>query len=664
MLQTQQIFQTFRKICLLFLIPVVFVLLPGSCAAQQGSVKKEYKVKSKKALQLFEKGLQNDKWRDRKTAVSFYKQALELEPNFAEANFRCGFDLYIDQEYEEALPYMIKAREGWYSFNPSVTFYLGELYFYNHQYDKALENYQQFFTDKPPVQKKVLELAQRNSRHAAFAKEAIKTPIKFEPLNMGENINSDGSEYFPCLTADDGILFLTGRREESTGGYQAELRGFGEDFFFTSQKEGKWQSLTNLGSPVNTEQNEGAACFSPDGQYVYFTACNREDGFGSCDIYVSKLNGRNWDAPRNLGPLVNSSAWDSQPWLSNDGKTLYYASNRNGGLGLYDIWFSEKVNGAWGPAQNLGAPINTLGAEYSPFLHADGQTLYFSSDEHPGFGGVDLFMSKLRQGGWGKPINLGYPLNTSADERNIFINTKGDKGYINSDRKGGYGQYDIYEFELDPRIKPNFTTFVRGFVLDSITKAPLDATVSFINLATRDTIREVQTNSSTGRFLLSLPLDQEYAAFVDAKGYLFSSENFSLKGLQGEKDQFFDLMIQLRPIRKGARMVLENIFYETAKFNLLDESKAELDHLVDFMKVNSGISIEIGGHTDDIGSATDNLVLSENRAGEVKKYLINSGITERRITAKGYGEDSPIANNGTDEGRAKNRRTEIRIIGL
>lgn len=377
------------------------------------------------------------------------------------------------------------------------------------------------------------------------------------------------------------------------------------------------------------------------------------------------MEGTTWSEPKNLGPLVNSPYWDSQPCISNDGNTLFFSSGRPGGEGSNDIWYAERINGKWTQAKNLGKPINTAGSEYSPFFHADGETFYFSSDEHPGFGGIDLFMSKKLENGWGAPKNLGYPLNTINDERTIFINAKGTKGYINSDRiEGGLGGYDIYAFDLDEKIRPSFATFVRGFVLAENSEKPLNATLTIVNLATKDTVRVVETNSGTGKFLLSLPLDQDYAAFVDAKGYLFHSENFSLKGLEKGKDQYFDLMIYLAPIRKGASIVLKNIFYESGSFELLESSKTEMDHLVEFMKLNPKVKVEISGHTDNVGSQSDNLSLSRNRAGEVRKYLISQGVGEGRITSEGYGETVPVAENVDDAGRALNRRTEFRILEL
>ena len=362
--------------------------------------------------------------------------------------------------------------------------------------------------------------------------------------------------------------------------------------------------------------------------------------------------------------MINSPQWDSQPSISNDGKTLYFSSTRPGGKGGQDIWFSRLVNNTWTEPQNLGEPVNTPGAEVSPFLHADGKTLYFASDTHPGFGGLDLFVTKNTGKGWARPENLGYPLNTSSSEGNIFVNTKGDLGFINSSREGGLGKSDIFQFELDERIRPNYTTYVRGKVTDKSTGKPLDAKVIFINLATRDTIRAVRTNSATGVYMLTLPLDEDYAAFVDQKGYLFVSQFFSLKDIDPKVTPYFDVDIELQPLKVGIDVVMSSIFYETNKFELLPTSRPELDHLLSFLLLNRKVRVEIGGHTDDVGTESDNKKLSQNRAMEVRKYLIEKGIKADRIEAQGYGESKPMVPNDSDAGRALNRRTVCRIIGV
>lgn len=650
---------------------IPFLLLFGAfqlfwlgCAAQPKPKPADYGIKSKKAMNLFLDGRAQENYRDYNKAIEYYEAALKLEPQFGEAYFRGGACYYVLKKYDTAGEWMDKAIPLLEKPHPIIFFYQAEARFFREKFEEALEFYNQFEAHKTerPVPKSLLKTATQHRKSAQFAAAEMKNRITFDPVNLGDNINTQFEEYLPYLTADEQTIFFTARRPGSTGGFNREYRDYTEDFFYSVLKDGEWQPAENLGPPVNTDLNEGAASFSPDGQYVFFTACHRKDGYGDCDIYVSRLDGREWSTPRNLGPLINTSGWESQPSISNDGKTLFFASNRKGGVGGQDIWYSQLEGNKWTEAVNLGKTINTNRNEMSPFLHADGKTLYFASNGHPGFGNLDLFLSKSTGDGWTTPENLGYPLNTSANEGNIFINAKGDVGYINSSREGGLGKGDLYSFELDEKIRPDFTTYVRGHVREKGSKKPLYAKVTFVNIQTGDTIRSVTTNKASGKFLLTLPLDQDYAAFVDKKGYLFASQFFSLRDIDRKRTQYFDVDIQLQPLEVGVTVVMNSIFYETNKFDLLDKSKAELEHLVGFMKLNPKVKVEIGGHTDDVGSNSDNQRLSEQRANAVRKYLLGRGVAENRVTAKGYGESKPIADNANEEGRALNRRTECRIV--
>ncbi|MFN8397886.1 MAG: OmpA family protein [Bacteroidia bacterium] len=652
----------------MFSLLILVLLLFTSCKtqAQPGGKPKpeDYGIKSKKALEMYLDGLAAAHNRDYAGAMGFYQGAIGLEPGFGDAYFQAAASAYAVRDLNKAAEYAAKAEELMKDPHPNVYLYQAEAAFKKDDFKTAAEKYDKFFSFDPPANGPSYRIWNNNRKASHYAAANAGKRIQFNPENLGDNVNSIGEEYLPNLTADGQTIFFTSRRPGCTGGFNSEYRDFTEDFYFSEMVDGKWQPCKNLGAPVNTEFNEGAASFSPDGQWVFFAACSRPGGVGDCDIYVSKLQGATWSKPQNLGPVVNSPQWDSQPSISSDGKTLYFCSRRPGGKGLEDIWYSTLVNGAWTAPVNIGEPINTAGAEVSPFIHADGKTLYFSSDEHPGYGALDLFMTKSNGQAWSKPENLGYPLNTSASEGNIFVDTKGEFGFINSSRDGGLGKSDIYKFGLDERIRPRYTTFVRGVVTDVKSKAALEAKVTFINLTTGDTVRAVGTNAVTGRYLLTLPLDEDYAAFVDKKGYLPISKNFSLKGIDPKETPYFDVDIALQPLEVGIEMVMANIFYETNKYALLDVSKPELDHMVAFLKTYKTMRVEIGGHTDNVGTDKDNQILSENRANEVRKYLIEHGIKAERIEAKGYGESRPMSTEDSDAGRALNRRTVCRIIGI
>jgi outer membrane protein OmpA-like peptidoglycan-associated protein len=640
---------------------LTFLGLSASAWAQKPKPA-DFGIKSKKALKYYLEGMQQTQWRARDEAIESFKAALEIEPEFGHAHFQLGINAYVRKRNQEALAHMeITEQTVEPGTFPLLPFYLGELYFRDEQYAEAIPRLIDFL-EAGKGRKVMHNQAQATLRHARFAAGAIQNPVDFEPLNMGANINSDRDEYLPHLTADDQFLLFTSRRPGSVGGFNRSLQGYSEDFFFSEYVDGAWQKAQNLGEPINTAENEGAASIRQDGRVIYFTACNLPGGEGNCDLYVSYRNGDSWSKPENLGPGINSEGWDSQPCLSPDGKRLFFASNRAGGLGGRDIWFTERIQDRWSTPQNLGAPVNTSGNEDSPFLHADGLSLYFSSDHHPGFGSQDLFVSFRQGDNWSEPVNLGYPLNTSADESNIYVSASGRQGFINSDREGGFGRSDLYQFEMDQRIRPRIATFLRGLTIDSLTETPVYSRIRLIDVETGDTIRDMRSGRSDGRFLMSLPLEKEYAAIVTAPGYLFVSQNFYLKDMVEET--YFDLIIPMLKVKKGIPVVLKNIFFETNRYQLKETSKAELAFLLYYLQTNPELKIEISGHTDDVGSDTDNQTLSQRRAEAVKAYLVSEGIRSDRIRAVGYGESKPIRSNDTDEGRAQNRRTEFVILEL
>jgi outer membrane protein OmpA-like peptidoglycan-associated protein len=314
-------------------------------------------------------------------------------------------------------------------------------------------------------------------------------------------------------------------------------------------------------------------------------------------------------------------------------------------------------------AVNIGDPINTDKEENSPFIHFDNRTLYFCSDGHTGMGGRDLYFTKLDSSGkWMAPVNLGYPINTCADEFGLIVNTKGDTAYFSSDKEGGKGKLDLYCFELNKENRPMPVTYVKGIVFNNETKEKIEARFELINLKTGKIVYTSFSDPVKGDFLVTLPSENDYALNVSKEGYLFYSDNFSLKGNWSIIEPFIK-NIPLQPIKVGESVVLRNIFFETAKYDLKTESVIELDKLVAFLKTNDKLKIEISGHTDNIGTKEYNQILSENRAKSVYNYLIEIGIDKARLTFKGFGDTKPIDTNDTDAGRSNNRRTEFKIIG-
>lgn len=618
---------------------------------------KKYSTDSKRAITLYENAIDYYNSRADEQARTTLLKALEIDEKFIEARILLA-DIYVEMnEYEQAIAQYRKVTTINPEFFPNAFFILGNIQLQIGKYDdakKSLLTFLEMKNTKPETREK----ARKNLHNAEFGSEAIKNPVPFEPKNLGSEVNSADAEYFPALTADEQTLIITRNSRSQKGGPGQE------DFFESHFVEGEWITARNMGAPLNTPDNEGAQTISPDGQLMFFTGCNRPEGLGGCDIYFSRKVGNVWTEPQNMRNPVNSSKWESQPSVSPDKRTIYFTSNRPGGKGDKDIWSSTLTpQGIWGVPVNLGDVINTAGSEESPFIHPDNQTLYFSSTGHTGMGGADIFYSrKDEKGNWTKPVNLGYPINTWNDENSLIVGASGKIAYFASDRKGGLGSLDLYSFELYEAARPTVVTYVKGIVTASDTKKPLVAKFELIDLETNEVVVESNSNSEKGEFLVSLPVNKNYALNVSKEGYLFYSENFSLKNLKDVTKPYL-LNVALQPVKTGEKVVLKNIFFETSSFQLKDESTAELQKLLGLMQNNKNLKIEISGHTDNVGDDKSNQKLSENRAKAVYEYLTTNGISAERLSYKGFGESSPVATNDTEEGRAQNRRTEFMVVG-
>jgi outer membrane protein OmpA-like peptidoglycan-associated protein len=486
-----------------------------------------------------------------------------------------------------------------------------------------------------------------------FAVNTAQPSVPFKPHNLGDSINTKDPEYFPSLTIDNKTLIFTRR-----------VGGRNEDFYVSEKEDSVWLPAVSIGQPVNSSSfNEGAQNISQDGKMLVFTGCDFPGGRGSCDLYYTvKTQEGLWIEPVNMGAPINSRDWESQPCLSPDKQTLYFAKESPGSGS--DIYMSQlQPNGKWGLPEKLGPNINTPGRETTPFIHADNQTLYFASNGLPGYGGMDLYVSRRQpDGSWGPAKNLGYPINTIDEEASLVVAADGKTAYYASDRTDSRGALDIYSFELYPEVRPLKTLYVRGFVHDI--KNPnrrLIATIDLTDLENGNPIGSIRSDEY-GNYMVTLPVGKDYAFNVNKKGYLFYSETFSLKN--PDSDSSYEKNIPLIAIDSGAVLVLNNIIYETKQYTLKTASYVELNKVVALMKENPTMTIEIGGHTDNVGTGYDNMVLSDNRAKAAQQYVISQGIDAWRVEAKGYGESLPVAPNTTEAGRALNRRTEIKILCL
>ena len=628
----------------------------------------EYSSTDKKAIQYFEEAMRLYRNRQINQSLDQLNLALGRDSSFTEAQLEKGL-IYGDmQNYGPAIKALNKVVAIDPDKYPEVHYYLGMFHINRAEYGKSKQDLEKFLAYGDSIEAKKRENAKVLLSKCEFALANMIDVVEFNPVNLGPGVNSQYPEYYPCFTADDFYMLYTRQIPSAR-----TMNGQNEDFYYSLNDGRKWSRSLNIGPPINSLNNEGAPTLSVDGTLLIFTACelygdygpNRK-GFGSCDLFFSQRSGSNWSMPRNLGPPINTANWETQPSFSSDGRTLYFIRGirSGGGIKQQDIYKSYLTDSGWTEPEKLPDVINTSGREESVFIHPDGRTLYFSSDGHPGFGGLDIYMSQLDSAGnWSKPVNLGYPINTENDENSLAVNARGTIGYFASDRAGGYGGLDLYSFELPGDKRPDLVTFMKGRIYDADTRKPLLAKFELIDLETGKAVIESYSNGGNGEFLICLPPGKEYALNASHEGYLFYSDHFVIKSIESSMKPYIK-DIPMMPIKEGSRVVLNNIFFETNKYDLKPESMVELNKLLNFLRKNPGIKVEIGGHTDNTGGRDLNEKLSNNRAKSVYDFLISRGIESERLSYKGYADDEAIASNETKQGRAQNRRTEFKIVGI
>lgn len=613
---------------------------------------------SNKAVKAYNEGVSLYDYFDFKNAEKNFKLAIATDKKFYEAYLMLGDMLSKQSRHTEAVTYYREAVKIDSLFYPPLFFNLAEAEFHSGSYNDALSHYQVYLKQKN-ISEKNRATAIKKISNCEFAIDAMKKPVPFNPVSIGSAVNSPDDEYWPSITADGSTLMFT-RQNRSQNGMDPRISQ--EDFYVSHLGNNGWTIATNAGAPINTGSNEGAQTLSSRGNYMYFTACDRSGGLGSCDLYFSAFDGGKWTIPVNAGSPVNTQYWESQPSVSADDRVLFFSSNRPGGIGGKDIWYSVMDdNNKWTVPVNMGKNINTEGDEMSPFIHFDGKTLYFASDGRPGMGGFDLYFTRRNEDStWSDPKNLGYPINTYNDEMGLIIEAGGQHAFFSTKRDDSKGK-DIYYFTLDESIQPDPVSYLKGKVYDKETGKLIRANYELVN-NTLGKITVKSTSDSEGNFLVCLPSGYNYGLNVSKTGYLFYSENFVFEGEHTAAEPFIKTII-LSPVKVGEKLQLSNVFYDTDRWELKKESLTELNNLAGLLKTNGDIIVEIGGYTDAIGSQEYNMALSEKRALSVVTFLIEKGIEPDRLRYKGYGMQSPVGDNITSEGRKINRRTEVRIIG-
>jgi outer membrane protein OmpA-like peptidoglycan-associated protein len=460
--------------------------------------------------------------------------------------------------------------------------------------------------------------------------------------NLGKDINSSDDDFAPFLMGNGHFMFLTSTR---TGN---------QNVFTTSYSGTAWDSPVEIGPTINTSNDEGSTSITPDGHWMVFTACDHPDGQGDCDLYMAEYVGGAWRNVRNLGPQVNTPGWESQPSISADGLSLYFVSDRPGGFGGTDIWTTTRaIGGEWTPAVNVGPQINTWGDEMSPYIAADDITLYFSSNGQPGLGGLDVYMTRYKNRAWTEPQNLGTPINSPQDDYFFSLQLGGDKIYFASNRPGGFGGLDLYEGVPNPMPPAPITTVI-GSVLDSKARTPLGALLTVRNIETNEVVSTFHSDDMNGSYVVVLQPGRRYAITAESPGYLFYTDRFDVPRESPNNLVRKDVLMT----RDVVRLL---VFFDFNKASLQSDSYVDLDRAVQWLKDNPSVTVELAGHTDNIGAREYNQKLSSDRARSVLDYLVSKGIPPSRLKAQGYGMDQPITSNDTEEGRAQNRRVEFRV---
>lgn len=640
-------------------------------------------IDDKKLIKSFQKGVQllNDgKMND---AEVIFAKIIDEEPEFTEAwvasseinysKYKSAKDPKSQNNYYSRY---VKCLESVAKLCPSyqnyeVCYTLGKIFFSHDKLDVA-KTYLKTYIDNGKKGTKYYSDAESTYHYIEQYLNLIENPVPFEPVIV-EGVSSAYDDYLPLISPDGSLaLFTKAYMKKEINSIYGDR--FVEEFTVSKASDDKGLIFSPgepLPYPFNSGKNQGAASISIDNKTLFITICEFVSrDYDNCDIYMSTRVGDGWSELKSLGPNINGvKTWESQPSISADGKTLYFASIRESNVGFdpdnptSDIYYSTKdEKGNWTKAKNLGSKINTPGNEKSPFIHSDSQTLYFSSDGHLGIGGYDIFFSKFRDGDWTKPVNIGYPINTKNNDLGFVVNTQGTKAYFASNKLNGKGGWDIYAIDLYKEARPEKVFLVKGQLVDDNGYALSDAKLEVKNTRTEE-VSEGVVDAETGHYAVAVTAKNENDDFlmvVKKEDYSFSSTLIEPTEETFEKP--IEVNFEVKPIEAGKSVQINDIYYATASYEINQKSYAVLNEFAEFLKSNPTVKVEIRGHTDNIGSAQTNITLSNRRAQAVYDYLLSKGVPKANVSYKGYGPNMPIADNRTEAGRAKNRRTEFYIL--
>ena len=608
------------------------------------------KRKNKKLVQKIERLIEKrafddafDELRGKEEFAVFYELKAEI--------------LWVKESYFESETEALKAIDICPDNFPKAYYFLGEIAFNRKDYVNAdiylkkcieLEIGDPYYSDAILLYSKAIVLA-----------EIINNPVKFNP-NIVTGISTEFDEYLPIISPDQELSFFTRRLEKKSK--QSITSIIVEEFTWSKKENKTFEVGSALGYPFNMESNEGGASITIDNKILYYTKCSLTPvGYKNCDIYYVFNQDGSWSEVQTFSKNISKiDSWESQPTVSSDGKTIIFASDRKGGYGKIDLYEIQLLNGMWTASKNLGSNINSSENEKSPYLHTDGKTLFFASQNFPTLGGFDIFYSRKDSlGNWGKPQNIGYPINSMADEISLFVSTDGNTAYFASNHLDGVGGWDIYSFSLHDGAKPERVLFLKGELMDENGQVLEDVELEIKNIKTKEIIT---IKVDAGTYVSSLTLDEKDDVLITVKkeGFAFNSTYISANDTVFKSPSSLD--ISLQSLDEGKSFAIEDIYFDNNSYELKDITKEVLVEFAKYLEINNSLVIEINGFTDNIGDASDNQILSENRSKAVRDLILLQGISESRISYKGFGESFPKSNNNTEKGRAQNRRTEFRII--
>ncbi|MFO7863584.1 MAG: OmpA family protein [Salinivirgaceae bacterium] len=643
---------------------------------------------SEKAQKLFGKAMESWGANDNK-AKSLLHKIIDMEPQWvapryhlARKNYKQAEIVQYDRRKVASLNRLLNMAsdyfEAAYDLCPSyenyqALYYLGKIHYTGGDLTGAFRWLNEYANHVPhdkqlPQTDKMLERAQT-------FKLLTANPVDFNPIPVA-GICSENDEFMPLIAPDGSYMLFTRKVwKKMPGQYSPSLS---EEFSYSNFI--RWDSTGNpvfdepraMPYPFNQGENQGAAAITIDNKQLFITVCKQTklpDGrpYKNCDIYETRnVNGKWGELQRMENGINGLTTWEGHPTVSADGKTLYFASYRPGGMGGIDIYYSKlDSTGQWAKPKNLGAPVNSHLNERAPFIHPDNKSLYFASDGHAGIGGYDIFLSRYKDTAWQQPENIGYPINSEEDESGFIVATNGHYAFFSSNAHSGLGGYDILGFELHEKIQPHKMLFVKGKLVDGNGARLQNFAIEAKNTNNKE-VSEGMVDNATGKYAIALPADvkDDYILTIRKPNYTFASKFINTKTISDSTDQVANMEFDfaIKEAKAGANSRLNDVLFPFNSTELTQTSMLMLDEFVQYLNDNPTLKIRIEGHTDNVAGKAFNMKLSNKRAAKVHKYLVKKGINRRRLSYTGYGQSKPVAPNSTEEGKALNRRTEFVIV--